>query len=94
MAWHWVLNDLANNIGISLESALLILISVGSLIFMAKDFKLGMVMLFIMSGLLTMLFHYYDVYFYHSLIVFFISLVILALSFYATAKSNKTIGIG
>lgn len=95
MAWHTVLQSLAANIGISLEAALLLIIVLGSLIFMAKDFKLGMLMLFIMSGLLTMLFYNYQVNFYPSLIVFFMSLVILAFSFYAVAKSSKTgSGIG
>lgn len=87
------LEHLIENVGISFENIILIIVLVGNLLFMAKDYKLGITMYFITSGCLFMWFYAADYNYAPSLIVFFISLIILALSLYTVNKSASSGGI-
>ena len=76
----------ANNIGVSLENTILILFLIGGGIFYAKNFQIGIIMHFVGSGLLFMLFYVLGLNYVFALVIFFISLVIMAFSLYATSK--------
>ena len=86
MAWA-VFDFLATNISMSLENAILFVTVVGSLIFFAKDFKLGLVMLFLTSGCLFMAFYNLGWNYTGTVVVFFMSLVIMSLAL--LSASNK-----
>jgi len=80
---------IAENVGMPFEHIVLLLVVAGSLIFFAKDFKIGMVMLFISSGLCFMWFYAAGLNYVFALVTFLMSLIILSLSLYAVAKSHK-----
>lgn len=83
----------ANNIGVSFETALLFVFLLGGGIFYAKSFQIGIIMHFVGSGLLFMLFYALSLNWIAPLVIFFISLVILSFSLYATSKVSQAGGI-
>lgn len=97
MSFGTIVSTAINNIGVSFEWVMLILIIIGSFIFFAKDFKVGMMILLVTAGGLF-------IWFYQEtqngnpldwtlpLSVFFMALVILALSLFAVNKNSATGG--
>jgi len=87
-------NLIESGLGMPLAYIAVIVIFICSLVFLAKDFKIGMILLFFQNGLLFLWFYYMyqhgDLIDYTiPLIMMFISLVILALSLYAVQKTSK-----
>jgi len=82
------LNIAANN-GVSFENIILLIFIFGGCIFYAKDFKLGLVIQFLGSGLLFMWFKTAGLNYMPSLVIFFITLVLLALSIIFVAKTGE-----
>jgi hypothetical protein len=79
---------IANNLGSSVEIVVLIGLVVGSLIFFAQDFKIGIISL-MMSGALGFMWFYSEGLNYKPfIVVFFMSLVLLALSLYPIGKQT------
>lgn len=76
----------ANNIGMSFENVITLITCLGCLVFFAKDFKLGIMLLFIMNGGLFIWFYEAGYNFVPPLVIFFLALVIMALSLYAVNK--------
>lgn len=72
--------DVANNIAMTFENVLLLVFSLGCLIFMAKDFKIGIMALMLSSGGLFAWFYQADLNWTPPLVIFFMSVVILALT--------------
>lgn len=76
---------LETNLGIPIEIQILLVIIIGCIIFYAKSFQFGVLMTFIMSGASFMLFYGlnlafgYGLNYTYSLVLFFISLVLMAL---------------
>lgn len=75
-----LLTTVGNNLGMSIPNVILLLVVVGNLIFYAMDFKLGNIILFLMSGGLFMLYYNLGWSYVFAVIVFFMSLVVMALS--------------
>lgn len=76
------ITNIVTNLGIPFEYIMLILVLAGGIIFFAKGFQFGAVYLFIATGLLFMLCFHWSLNYTLSLVVFFMSLVVMALSFF------------
>lgn len=87
-------SEIASNIGVSFETTILLFVLFGSIIFFAKDFKLGILMLFLISGGVFMWFYAAGLNWQNAAIVFFMSLIVMSFTFYAVAKSSGTPGGG
>lgn len=83
------LSMLITNVGMSFENIVLLIIIVGGMIFYAKDFKLGLVIQFLGSGVLFLWFQSAGYNYTPSLITFFITLVLMCFSIYAAAKNES-----
>ena len=77
----------------SFINILLLVVALGSLIFMAQDFRIGVIMLFFLSGLLFMWAYSMSVNYIPPLIVMFIAIVLLAFTFYPVAEVKETGGV-
>ena len=82
----------SSNIGVSFETALLFVFLLGGGIFYAKSFQIGIIMQFVGSGLLFMLFYALGLNYVYALVICLISLVVLAFSLYATSKVSQVGG--
>lgn len=87
-------NLLETNLAMPLSYIAILVLFVCTLVFFAKDFKIGMIMLFFQSGLLFLWFYYMNstgdaIDYSPPLILMFISIVIMALSLYAVEKTSK-----
>lgn len=89
MALNIAFTEIANNVGMRFENIILLLVIAGGLIFYAGDVKLGLLMQFLGTGLLFIWFYSAGLYYVPSLVVFLITVVILSLSLYASAKSSQ-----
>lgn len=81
-----------DNIGMALEWIISLIFILGSFIFMAKDFKLGMIVLFTTMGGVFVWFYQAGLEYKVPLVVFFISLIILALTLYPVNATSQTGG--
>ena len=77
------------NLGVSFEWTVLLIILIAGLLFYVKDFKLGIVMHFLATGLLFIWFFAADLNYIPSLVFFFIFLVMLSFTFYGVATTTK-----
>lgn len=94
MTFLGTIESIFSNLGMSLEVGLSSTLLLGTLIFYAKDFKLGLVITFFVSGLLTMMWYAFDLNYVPTLSVMIICLILMSLTFYAVSKvSAKTGGI-
>jgi hypothetical protein len=82
---------MANN-GLGFEWTILLIIIFGSIIFFAKDFRIGILMLFVTTGLSFMLFYHWGLNYVPAIVLCFMSLVVMAFSFYAIGKSEGVAG--
>lgn len=78
-----------SNIGMSLENGILLLIVLGGLCFYAKDFKLGVVMHFSMSGLWLIYLWSADRNYTPTMYFFIIMFIMMALSLFAVAQGQR-----
>lgn len=85
--------NLASNLGLDLDVIILIIIVLGSLLFFAKDFKIGAIMLFLTSGVCFMGFYYFQLNYVPALVIFFMSLISMAFSYYAVDKTASMGGV-
>lgn len=84
------LDTVVANLGLPFVDIITIGVICGSLIFFAKDFKLGVVIgLFFISGLCLMWFYYNSWTYTRMLYLFLFSLVLMALTFYTMGKSTN-----
>lgn len=74
-----LLTTVGENVGMTIPNVLLLIMVVGNLIFWAVDFKLGNVILFLMTGGLFIMYRSLGWNYALPLIVFFMSLVIMAI---------------
>lgn len=77
------------NLNVSFETLMLVLFGLGGLIFYAKDVKLGLVLHMLIYGGLFMWFYTAGYEWAYPLILFFIFMVLLALSLYAVHKASQ-----
>lgn len=83
------IQTLVNNLAVPFEVTIMFIIVTGSIIFFAKDFKLGTVMLMVISGLVFLWFYNMGYNYALPLVLFFISLVMLALTLYAVYRTTE-----
>lgn len=83
--------NIFNNLGVSLEISILILLLISGIVFFARDFKIGLFFYFIMSGSLFMWFYNLGLNWSPFLITFFMCLIVLSFTLYFT---NKTVAAG
>lgn len=88
MALNLGIQLIQNNLGVTFENIILFVVLIGCLIFYAKDFKLGLILTFILSGLLFMWFYYLNLNWVNSLVVTLMSIVGLAFSVFATGQKT------
>jgi hypothetical protein len=81
---------MANNVGMGIENVILLLVILGSVIFFAKDFKLGAVMLFLSNACLFIAFYAGGLDYSKVLATMMISFVILSLSLYGCIKTEQS----
>lgn len=86
------LENMFSNLGVSIETTVLIIIVIGSLIFMAKKYEIGLIILLITSSLTFMLFYHLEMRYTNHLVVMFMSLIFLALSFYTSRNTAQSTG--
>jgi hypothetical protein len=84
------LSTLAANLGVSFESIILIIFLAGSLIFFAKDVRLGLVLLFFGSAGIFAWFYVAGYNYVPILVIMFMSLILLAFTLYS--KSTNPYG--
>jgi len=84
--------NISSNLGLSFEFIVVLLFLFGGIIFMSRNFKLGLVMYFIGAGGLFMWFYQMDLNWAIPLIIFFISLILMAFTFYAVSKQVASQG--
>lgn len=92
MSFSTIINTAVSNVGVSGEWIALLICVVGAMIFFAKDFKIGMLVLMATTGGLFVWFYERSLNWTLPLAVFLASVVILALSLYAVNKSSTTGG--
>lgn len=81
------------NVGIMIEHVILIILIIGGFIFYAKDFKIGLMLHMASFGLIFIYFYESSLYYSSSIVMFFITFILLCLSLYASSKVTQTGGI-
>jgi hypothetical protein len=79
---------IANNLGMSLSIIILIGTMVGTLIFYAQDYRLGLMISFFMTGLNFMLDYALDLEYVNTLVCLFMFLALLAFSLFISSKTQ------
>lgn len=92
MVWSPILM-VANNVGVSWENIVLIVLLLGSLVMYAKDFKLGVIIDIIITAGLVVGFYIGGYNYVSSLVVFFLMIIILSLSIYTTNRFASAGGL-
>lgn len=91
MDWLELINFLPNNVGFGLTDLILLLTIFGSIILFAKDFKIGLISLVMLLSIEFIMFATLGLEVYKTIVLLFVSLVLLALSLYTS--STKTGGL-
>ena len=79
---------LASNVGFSIPNIILLIAMLGCIVFYAKDFRLGVILGFFISGLCFIGFYSADWAYTTALLVCLAHLPLLALSFLFVAQNN------
>ena len=84
-----ILDDLIINMGVSLETYVLLIIVLGSLIFMAIDMRLGLVIMFLLSSIFLVIFNYFDRNITYYIYVVLLSFVTMTISLIISNKKSE-----
>lgn len=87
------IENVLSNINVSFETVILLIFLFGSLIFYARSFIIGSILLFFISALIFIWFHSAGLNFVPILIVFLISLVMLTLTLYSISRQSLEGGV-
>lgn len=88
MAWE-VFGQVATNLATSWDLLLIIIFNVGTFVFFAKDYKIGVVLSFFINGLLSLWFYNDGMNWSITLVLMIISFVVMSLTFYISAQTEK-----
>lgn len=91
--WDVIQTMIPTNLGMGIEWILVLFFNVCALVFYAKKFMLGIVLSWIINGLLFMWFWAEGLNYVIPLILFFMFLVIMSLTLYVTSQKTQTIQI-
>ena len=78
-----------SNVGVSLESIILLGANLGLLVFYAKNFKLGVLMGFMINGITFLGFYQFELNWVLPLILIFMNLIIMSLTLYSVNKVDS-----
>lgn len=78
------------NVNMNIEHILLLILVVGSLIFMARSFALGLILLIFLDGGVFMLMYNYNMNYAPFIAVFFIALVLLVFTLYSASRQAES----
>lgn len=87
------LTYIASNLGVTFEILLLFVGVLGSLIFYARDFRVGIIMTFLTTTLIFMATYALSLNYTPALVVVFMSLIIMAFSFYGVGRDSVAGGL-
>jgi len=87
------IETITSNLGMSFENIALLVIVIGCIIFFARDFRVGVIVSMMLSALLFILCYNAGLRWEPSLIVFFIDLIVLALSLYGVNATAEKGGV-
>ena len=88
-----VLTDtLTNNLGIGLQEIVLVILILGAFLFFATNFKIGLIIMLIFTGISFVLFESLGYDATISLYAFLITIVLMSLSIY-TSRSQSATGV-
>lgn len=82
---------LLDNIGMEFEWLLLILVMLGAMLFFAKDFRIGMLMMVLTTGVMFVPLYTGGYNYVPSLVVFFMSVVVLALTLIPSSRRETEV---
>lgn len=85
--------NICTNLGVSCPNLFLVIVVLASLIFYARDFRVGVLMTFFTTTLLFMFLYALNLNYTPTLIVVFISLIMMSLSFYGVGRDNVAGGL-
>ena len=85
-----VFTDIATNLGVNFETAVYLIVMLGSLVFLARGFTTFIIISFVVYGGLFMWFYNSGLNYTLPVASFFISLVMMALSLYFMNKTQTT----
>ena len=91
--WEIISVQLAGNVGMGISNILLLLLVCGNIILMAKNFQLGIMLSFFISGIGFMVTYNFGINYAPFIAVMFISLVIMVFTYFFTAKATQE-GVG
>lgn len=88
--WDILTGLVAPNVNMGIENIVLLIVVCGSLIFMAKNFALGLIMLLFIDGGIFMLMYNYNLNYAPFIAVFFIALVLLVFTLFSASKQAES----
>ena len=88
-----MISTAASNSGVSFEYIIIIILVLGSIIIAAKDVRIALIINLVMSAGVFMWFFTEDLNYRPILIVFFMTLIVLAFTLYVTNKETGYRGI-
>ena len=87
------INLIAENLGVAFELIITLITNLGLLVFFTRDFKIGMVLMFILNGGLFMWFYAAGYNYLAPVVLFFMALIIMALTLYPVSKKVGSGGV-
>lgn len=93
MVINWGIRAIQGNIGISFEIVVLFVLCFGCLFFMARDFRLGAIMLLVISSTTFMGTFALGLNYVPAIIIMFISVVLMAFSLYGSGRDAAIGGL-
>ena len=90
---NWGLDTVVTNVGVSFEWIIFLITTLSTLPFFAKDFKLGIIILMVIQGAIFVWFYNAGMNYVFNLVMFFVCLVIMALTFFAVNSTSTTGGV-
>lgn len=93
MIWGEIADLVAGNAGMQFEAIVCLIMVLGSIVFVAKDFKLGLVSIFVSMSGVFIWFYSAGMEWWLPLTILLLSLVVMTLGLLATDKTSPTGGI-
>ncbi len=91
MSMFEILTELTSNLGVTNEVFILIVTVLSSIIFMAKEFRLGLLLLFFMTSIEFMIFYALGFNTMYHIIMILASFVILTISLLISYKKTQSV---
>lgn len=88
---YGIMGRLFDGLGLAFPDVLLILIILGALLFAVQDYRIGLLVLFLSTGVFYIWTYTIDYNSGRYLLVFLSSFIMLAISFYSTRNNNTSV---